>query len=200
MHHSSLAYRGLKISTLRAHDKMLRGKQITLRPLTEEDWDLLLQWNSDAEVLYFSEGDDVESYSLEDVQGMYRSVSRSAFCFIIESESGPIGECWLQEMNLERILQRYPGHRCHRIDLMIGEKEHWGRGLGSEVVKLLVQFAFAEQESDFVFGCDVADYNRGSQRVFEKNGFTVDSQQSEPPGSKAAYRYDFVLSRNIWAE
>lgn len=186
------------MTELVTHDKVLRGKRATLRPLTEEDWDLLLKWNSDPEVLYFTEGDDVESYSLEDVQGIYRSVSRTAFCFIIESETGPIGECWLQEMNLERILQRYPDSRCHRIDLMIGEKEYWGRGLGSEVVKILVQFAFTEQASNFVFGCDIADYNWGSQRVFEKNGFTVDAKQIEPPGNKAVCRYDFVLSRSTW--
>src|SRR5262245_33981267 len=70
----------------------------------------------------------------------------------------PIGECWLQEMNLERILRQHPGRNCRRIDLMIGEKDYRGRGLGTEMIGLLTALAF-EQGADMVFGCDIADYN-----------------------------------------
>jgi formate dehydrogenase subunit beta len=38
--------------------------------------------------------------------------------FIIEFEGAPIGECWLQRMNLKRILRLYPGIDCRRIDMM----------------------------------------------------------------------------------
>ena len=44
----------------------------------------------------------------------------------------PIGECWLQQMNLERILQRYPKADSRHIDSMIGVKELWGQGLGTD--------------------------------------------------------------------
>ena len=57
---------------LREHDVTLHGITVKLRPMTENDWDVLARWNSDPEVLRFSEGDDVQSYSLEDVQGIYR--------------------------------------------------------------------------------------------------------------------------------
>ena len=94
--------------TLKEHNVVLRGTRIVLRPMTESDWDVLLRWNSNPEVLWFSDGDDVQSYTLEEVQGIYRGVSRKAFCFIAEVDGTPIGECWLQQMNLERILKRYP--------------------------------------------------------------------------------------------
>ncbi len=42
-----------------------------LRPMTEKDWGLLLTWNSDPEILYFAEGDDVTSYTLSEVQDIY---------------------------------------------------------------------------------------------------------------------------------
>lgn len=54
---------------------------------------------------------------------MYRSVSQNAYCFIIEYDSDPIGECWLQKMNLKRIINKFPDCDCRRIDIMIGEKE-----------------------------------------------------------------------------
>lgn len=85
---------------LQEHQVTLRGRRVVLRPMTEQDWDVLLRWNSDPEVLYYAEGDDIRSHTLEQVQAIYRSVSRRALCFIIEVEGTPIGECWLQEVNL----------------------------------------------------------------------------------------------------
>ena len=108
---------------LRTHDVTLRGPRVVLRPMTEGDWDLLHRWGSDPEVLWLSEGDDVASYTREEVQGIYRHVSQQAFCFIIEVNGEAIGECWLQEMNLERILLRFPEKDSRRIDLTIGEKD-----------------------------------------------------------------------------
>ncbi len=113
---------------LREHDVRLRGERVILRPLTEEDWDILLRWNSDPEILTFADGEDVQSYGLEQVQRIYRPVSQRAFYFSVELGGVPIGECWLQQINLERILQRYPDADCRRIDLLIGEKELWGKG------------------------------------------------------------------------
>lgn len=31
--------------------------------MTDEDWDILERWNSNPEILYFFEGDDVSAYS-----------------------------------------------------------------------------------------------------------------------------------------
>ena len=132
----------MTMAKLREHNINLESGLIVLRPLTEDDWDILLKWNSDAEVLYWIEGDDVTSYSLEDVQGIYRGVSQNAFCFIIEFDGRPIGECWLQKMNLQRILDQFPDKDCRRIDLMIGEKQLWGRGIGTEVIRMLTEFGF----------------------------------------------------------
>ncbi len=180
---------------LKQHHITLQGERITLRPMTEGDWDVLLKWNNDPEVLYFSEGDDVKTYSLEQVQEIYRKTSQSAFCFIIEFQGMPIGECWLQRMNLERILRRYPNLDCRRIDLMIGEKQLWGQGLGTETIRLLTGFGFEKEKADMIFACDVADYNLASLRAFQKVGYEIDAKIKQRPGNKARYRYDLVLTR-----
>lgn len=117
---------------LRHHNIVLTGQtasglSIRLRPMTEDDWDILCRWNNDPQVLYYAEEDDITSYTREEVQELYRTVSRKAFCFIVEVDGHPVGECWLQEMNLERVLARFPGQDCRRIDLMIGEKAYWSR-------------------------------------------------------------------------
>jgi RimJ/RimL family protein N-acetyltransferase len=184
---------------LRQHGMVLRGERVILRPLTEGDWSHLLRWNNDPEVLYGSEGDDVSGYGLSQLQQIYRSVCQAAFCFIIEADGAPVGECWLQRMNLERILERHPGQDCRRIDLLIGETAYWGRGLGTEVVRLLVGFAFEQEGADRMFACDVAEDNQASLRVFQKVGFQVDAAVEQPPGAKVRVRFDLDLPRDRWA-
>ncbi|MHC4934303.1 MAG: GNAT family N-acetyltransferase, partial [Planctomycetota bacterium] len=157
---------------IRAHDVVLVDDPLTLRPMTEDDWDDLLRWNNDPDVLRFAEGDDVHSRSLKEVQAIYRGVSERAFLFIAELGARPIGECWLQEMNLERVRDRFPeGADLRRIDLLIGETGLWGKGWGTRMIALLVEFGFARERADAIFACDISDENPRSLRAFAKSGF-----------------------------
>jgi aminoglycoside 6'-N-acetyltransferase len=184
------------MENLREHNVRLANGNIVLRPMTEHDWSLLLKWNSDPEVLYYTEGDDVSSYSLEDVQAIYRGVSQHAFCFIIELNGLPIGECWLQELNLERLLTRFPGKDCRRIDLMIGEKEYWGKGIGTEVIRMLTRFGFERENADVIFGL-VESHNPRSRRAFEKSGYMLYEEiKSDSPKSEVAW--DLIITRAMF--
>lgn len=180
---------------LREHDVTLYGATVKLRPMTENDWDILVLWGSDPDVLWFSEGDDVQSYSLEDIQGIYRNVSQTAFCFIIEVHGHPVGECWLQKMNLDRILARYPGKDCRRVDLTIGEKSLWGQRHGTDTIQTLTRWGFENQGADIMFGCGVADYNPRSQRAFERVGYVEVQRIEEPPAAKANWSSDLALTK-----
>jgi RimJ/RimL family protein N-acetyltransferase len=126
----------LKSHNIKLKGKTPLGKEVRLRPMTEEDWDILFKWNNDPEVLYYSEGDKVTSFTLKEIQKIYRNISQDAYFFIIEVDGKPVGECWLQKMNLKRILESYKGMDLRRIDLMIGEKEYWGKGIGTEAIPL----------------------------------------------------------------
>ncbi|NLE99599.1 MAG: GNAT family N-acetyltransferase [Anaerolineales bacterium] len=183
---------------LREHDITLHGEAVRLRPMTEDDWGILLRWNSDPEVLYFSEGDTVDAYTLPEVQDIYRGVSQQAFCFVIEAAGALIGEGWLQHMNLDRVLRRYPGKDCRRVDLMIGEKKLWGHGLGTDVIRTLTRFGFEQEQADAIFGCDIADYNPRSLRAFQRVGFRFDATHPQPSGAKAHIVTDVVMLREEW--
>jgi aminoglycoside 6'-N-acetyltransferase len=183
---------------LKEHSVVLRGDSVVLRPMTEDDWGVLLKWNSDPEVLYFCEGDDITSWELEPMKKLYRGASQKAFCFIIEFGGRPIGECWLQRMNLDRILEKYPGEDIRRIDLMIGEKLLWGRGLGTDVIRTLTRFGFEEQNADMIFGCSIGDYNPRSVKAFQKVGYEIDAKIEQSHGKKAQYEIDVVIDREAW--
>ena len=188
------------MNTLREHSVTIFGNGVVLRPLTEDDWTLLAAWNSDPEVLWYSEGDDVKSYSLEDVQDIYRTTSKAAYCFVMEVDDVPIGECWLQNMNLQRYVGKFPGKDCRRIDLMIGEKTYWGRGYGTEAIACLTTFGFDREQADLILGCGIAEYNPRSLRAFQRNGYRIHAKTARPAGSKAQFEIDVVLTKNEYIE
>ena len=142
-------------SSLNTHTVHLHTPRLHLRPMTDADWDILLRWNQDPDVLYYADGSDVTAYTLDQIKRIYGGISQAAFCFIAELDGQPIAEAWLQAMNLSRIIEAHPGCDCRRIDLSIGEKQHWNKGLGIEIIRALVDFGFAEEEADFIFACDI---------------------------------------------
>jgi len=180
---------------LSKHNITLRGERLVLRPMTEDDWGILSKWDSDPDVIYY-DGDWVDGYDLETTQMIYRGVSQNAFNFIAELDGRPIGYCWLQKMNLQRVMEHFPGKDMRRIDLAIGEKELWGEGLGTEMIRILTDFGFGRENADAIFGCSVADYNPRSRRAFERNGYVIFQQTPQPEGHRAKFQYDLMLTRD----
>ncbi len=177
------------------HNIRLAERKISLRPMTEADWDNLYEWNNDPEILYFADSEAIESMTMERVQEMYRSVSLNAYCFIIEYNGKPTGECWIQKMNLRRILVQFPGRDCRRIDIVIGKKELWNRGIGTGSIGLLTKFGFEVENADLIFGCDIAEDNPRSLRAFLKNGYSVLAKNRQPKGEKTNYRFDLAIRK-----
>ena len=181
-------------ATLGPHDVTLRGPRLLLRPLTEDDWAPLLAWNNDPEVLAWAEGDEVQSRTLDEVQRIYRAISVNAHCFLMELDGEPVGECWLQRMNLQRLVARHPGQDVRRIDIAIGLPALWGQGLGREAVGLLLDFGFRREGVDVIYACVDAE-NVRSRRMFESLGFAVEAAK-DSVGSGADDELDLALRRS----
>lgn len=158
------------VPNLNVHGVVLRGHRVLLRPMTEDDWDYLLKWNNDPDVMELADQGEFREVELSDIQAIYRWISTHAHCFIIEVDGRPIGECWLQQMNLKRIVDQFPGEDIRRIDLAIGEKELWGKGYGTETIGLLVNFGFSNEKTAAIFAIVSSDNSR-SLRAFQKCGF-----------------------------
>ena len=189
-----------KLNIIKTHHITLFGKtdkyDIVLKPLNDEHLPLLYKWCADPEVLYWTEGgEDTDlSYDKETVHAIYGGVSQDAYCFLIEANGVPIGEGWLQKMNLPEILAMYPKTLdVRRIDMSIGEKDYWNQGIGSQFVHMLVEFAFINEHVD-VLHCICGDYNKRSQRVFEKNGFTLMQMDGPPQPQEEQIEYHYILT------
>ncbi|MBQ2958016.1 MAG: GNAT family N-acetyltransferase [Clostridia bacterium] len=183
------------MSVITSHGVTLRGENgLVLRPLTDGHLPLLYRWNADPEVLYWVEEDDVSAYDEEAVRAIYGGVSRNAHCFLIEADGVPIGECWLQRMNLASVLSMYPpGTDVRRIDICIGEKAYWGKGFGTAAVRLLTGFAF--EDGTEVIHCLCDDYNVRSCRMWEKLGFELVEREALEAGQKGKYQHHYRMCR-----
>jgi len=66
------------------------------------------------------------------------------------------------------------------IDIMIGEIDALGRGLGSDAISLVAEVALSDPTVPFVMACARLD-NLASQRAFAKAGFRKDREFDDVP-------------------
>lgn len=86
-----------------------------------------------------------------------------------------------------------------RIDMTIGEKAFWGKGIGTLFVGMLVKYAF-ECECVDVLHCFCEDYNFRSRRVWEKNGFLLVLTEDIPQPHKGSLQYHWRLTKDEYRE
>lgn len=98
-------------------------------------------------------------------------------------------------MNLPDVIAMYPANTdIRRIDMAIGEKNNWGKGIGSVFIKMLIDYAFSVEKID-VLHCLCVDYNIRSQRMWEKNGFTCILKEKSPELHKTGSICHWQLTR-----
>lgn len=91
---------------------------------------------------------------------------RRPFCYFFilveRAPAEPFGYAMLSDVS--------PIHGHAKLGIAIGSPPHQNRGLGSEAISLLVDFAFADLNLSRVF-LDVIDGNARAIRAYEKCGF-----------------------------
>lgn len=189
---------------IKTHGVTLRdGTDLVLRPLRDEHLPLLYKWCADPEVLYWTEGGCAAkdlSYGADTVHAIYGGVSQNAFCFLVEYGGIPVGECWLQKMNLPEVIRTYPPSLdVRRIDMSIGEKAYWNRGIGTRFIGMLIDFAFRTERVD-VLHCFCEDYNVRSRRMWEKHGFTRILEEPIPDSWKGSAQYHYRLTKEEYED
>ncbi|MGI6667759.1 MAG: GNAT family N-acetyltransferase [Bacillota bacterium] len=98
-------------------------------------------------------------------------------------------------MNLPDVKTMYPdGTNVRRIDISIGEKAYWGRGIGTTCVRMLIDLAFSRENVD-VLHCICEDYNVRSVRIWEKLGFSRVLAEPLPQHHKGRYWCRYRLTR-----
>ena len=148
----------------------ITGERVYFRCMEEQDADSIYSdWLHDEEVTRYLTGVGRFPPTKEALRGYIREMTDSdhdAFFavhdvksteFIGTTHFGPID--WL--------------HRIAAIGIMIGNKEYWGKGYGTEVIRLVLTYAFERLNLHKVTAGIAAD-NTASVRAFKKAGFRVE--------------------------
>ena len=152
---------------------IISNDKISLRLLTEQDKNLLLKWLTDERVLNFWEGKSAvfdlnrieeDYYAEEDVE-----IIRA----IIEYDGKSIGYVHMYKLNEELLNEyEYPSTNkvVYGIDQFIGESEYWGKGIGTDFMRLVLQYLTKEKGAEIIILDPHAD-NPRAIRCYEKVGF-----------------------------
>ncbi len=158
---------------------MPTGKNVILRPIERCDIALLVKWLNDPQV---NEHLDVDSPVTE--LALQKDVDPATWFMIdVPSEARTVGSTRLKNINNR--------DRRAEFSIVIGEKEFWGRGIGTEAVSLLVSHSF-EQLDLHRISSEVFSLNDRSIRMHAKLGFREEGRQREVWFKNGRY-YDAVL-------
>jgi len=148
----------------------LRGERVVLRPLAPEDATLLASWVNDDEVTYFMFTGQRPAGVAQLGDEIRRQINDPAHAvFMVEDKASgePIGTAGLYDLHATA--------RKAEFRILLGAKEFWNRGYGTEVTELLTFYGFDRLNLNKVWLGVIAE-NAGAVRAYEKAGFRVEGR------------------------
>lgn len=153
----------------------IKGARISLRCLSDHDvTKAYLGWLTDRTVTQFLEARFSGPANLEELRGFVEKVNKSddglLFGIFLTEGRTHIGNIKLGPINFI--------HGRADIGIIIGEKNYWGRGLATEAIILLSDYATAGLGLSRIYA-SCYESNVGSRRAFERAGFFVQARLAD---------------------
>ena len=114
----------------------LKGRKVNLRPVSKSDLLQITRWINDPEVRFYLNAYLPQTEQDEEawLEGLSKKKSSDIVLLIETVEGLPIGLMGIHQINWR--------DRVATTGALIGEKECWGKGYGSEAKKLLLNYTF----------------------------------------------------------
>lgn len=145
----------------------IEGERIYLRDVELKDVTVnYCGWLNDREVNQFLETrfSSQTKASIEEYVRRMRQDSSSVFlAVILKDNHRHIGNIKMGPINWI--------HRFADISLLLGDKANWGKGYGTEAIRLTIQYAF-EKLNLHRLQATIYETNQGSIKAFKKAGFS----------------------------
>lgn len=163
----------------------LTGKRVVLRPVEDSDAALLCKWSNDPDIRRLT--GEVTPSTRADTEAYMKRLNASpdrVWFIIVDKETGrPIGETGL--------LRMFHPWRTTDLSIILGEKDTWGRGFGTEAIHLLIDYAFGALNFHRI-SIGVVGFNQQALQFYKKIGFKEEGIQRD--GYYCNHQYsDFVM-------
>lgn len=163
---------------------MLEGKLVRLRAIEPEDRARAAAWLDDPEVTRHL----TYRYPSSDGDWLAGPPGPNGYAngvwLAIETKDGE----HIGAVNLHRV---HPEDRKAALGIVIGAKEHWGRGYGGDAVLTMVRFAFREMNLNRVWLTVVEDH-AAAIACYRRCGFQEEARLRQEVYKEGRYR-DFVV-------
>ena len=165
------------------------GNRIMLREYRKDDIDPIRGWVNDPEIadnlsdifLYPSTLNQTESFLNFVLEG---KSNNEAHFIIAETRT----ESYIGQIDLMGIDWK---NRCAELGIVIGRKDSLSKGIGSEAIRLLLEFAFERMNLNRI-ELRVHDYNERAYNCYLKCGFKEEGRLKQRHYYKGSYS-DLIL-------
>jgi RimJ/RimL family protein N-acetyltransferase len=144
--------------------EILTGRKVYLRPFSRDDLPYIQKWSSDAELRRMI--GEVAPMSRAETEKWYKELlgdkDRIWFVIVLKEGDRVIGEAGL--------LRMFRPWRNTDMTIIIGEEDAWGKGYGTEVGRLLLDYAFRRLGFHRI-SVGVVGFNKRALRFWESLGF-----------------------------
>jgi RimJ/RimL family protein N-acetyltransferase len=166
---------------------ILRGKHLVLRPPQESDKQDRLAYGRNPEFRKMVGGDPLTWSPLTEieVEEWYIQLCQEPLEWVIETEGRCIGITRLHSLD--------PANRRARYAVGIFDPAYWGRGLGTEVTRLVLQYAFEVLHLHRV-DLRVLAFNHRAVACYEKCGFVREGIEREGAYIGDEWQSDVMMS------
>jgi RimJ/RimL family protein N-acetyltransferase len=163
----------------------LVGRRLHLRPFSRSDLPYIQKWSNDSEIRRLT--GEVSPMSQAEAKRFYKELradkDRLWFVIVLKKGKRVIGEAGL--------LRMFRPWRCTDMTVIIGEKDAWEKGYGSEAGRLLLSHAFDRLGFHRV-SVGVVGLNERALRYWESLGFKREGAERDGYYCDSKYS-DFVM-------
>jgi len=156
------------------------GERVELRYHVPHNRAAFQRWYADDEIARMLRHDqrplnEIQSRSYFDTLILPSSARGQCFAIHERDHGSLIGTTALTDF------EGTPQHRAAYFRIVIGEKEYWGHGYGTEATGLMMEEAFGRHDLDLV-KLEVFRYNERAERAYLKVGFEQTGEHIELVG------------------
>ncbi len=148
----------------------LKGKRVVLRPLVKEDVSLLLLWINDPDVTQFLSIylPMMEANENEWFNNLHKEIQNLVLMIVVDEK--PIGTMGIHNIDWK--------NRTANTGALIGEKDYWGKGYGTEAKMLMLNYAFNVLNLRKICSTVLA-FNKRSHSYLLKCGYVEEGSRSK---------------------
>jgi len=169
---------------------MISGKKIFLRPLKYEDWEKTIIWRNDL---------DFSALIMSHPFPVTEELEKEWIKSIIEDKSNRsvhLGICLKDSEELIGLTKLFNinwiSRNCY-FGIFLGSKESRGKGIGKEVMELIIDYSFNKLNLRKII-LEVIETNQPAINLYKKMGFTKEGELKEQVYNNEKYYGVIIMS------